>query len=1398
MSAVVGVVNRFSEFREKGVSADIALIFDAEYYIRSNPDVGADEATAIAHYLRIGWAEGRNPSPLFDNDAYLDAYPDVAEAGFNPLVHYVGAGAKEMRNPHPLFDSSWYLERNPDVVTAGINPLAHYLSAGAAEGRTPNPLFDPKWYKVQAGLSGIAGALEHYILEGAKQGFAPHPLFDGKWYLEQYTDLAERNVNPLAHYLARGAIEHRQPHPLFDAKWYLSRYDDVARAGVNPLVHYVCSGGGERRWPNPLFDPDAYSKAAGLRADENPLKHFIIKGLGKGVATHPLFDAKWYLDHCGDAAAARANPLAHYLQYGAAEKSSPHPLFDAAWYLNEYPDVAASGLNPLVHFVELGWKENRNPSAYFDVRWYLKSHQDVAKAGINPLVHYLSHGWKEGRATSERFDTQFYLEENDDIERAKLNPLAHYIHTGRYEGRTAVPMVDPKSKPGQPNLGAAIGCPVVVYESHNLKLQGAPNSLFEIAKGVHSRRHFQPVLMANEPGPLSELYDREGIQFVAHGVSQNRMKDASLRDGFIQKLADLYKEINASVVHVNTLQNFHCILAADRAGIPSVWNVRESEDPETYYDYLSEDLREMAYSAFDKVSTVVFVADATRKLWLPKLQGVAQSQTILNGIDADRLKKFVHSADRRSIRKSYGIEDDDVVVLCVGTVIPRKGQQDITAAIARLDDKAKSRVVLAIVGLNASEYSRTVRSEMEALEAQGIRTIAIEESRSDEQRKSVAELYKASDVFVLSSRIESYPRVVLEAMEFGLAVVSTPCFGVKEQLVDGESALFYEEGDADELASHIGSFVNDDERRANFARAAHDRLKVLNNYEQMLAAYEGVYRRLLATKEGRPSHQSDPRSPADDVAPEAYSHQLSILVISRTPENMSRVLQTINRERLSAPFEVLCSWNGDTESANDIDIPAGMDFRLIEQRPYNFARNNNGLAAKARGRYLLFLNDDVIADEGAIRSALCAIKDPTVGMVGINLRYQDDRLQHAGVFFDEHGKPFHRLKHQVKWDDPSIAADEFVPCVTGAFIMMRAAEFNAVRFDEAFNVCGEDIALNLSYRERFDREILYVATATAVHVENATRKKTGETKTPAEDMERILSYSRREKAGCQLTEVRRPKVRIVTEKPGWIMHRKAAEIQRHFGEKNVRINQDWSDAEIHYYINYGYFRAKPKHGITVANFTHYDPDHLADKFEQVAHEVDHCIAVSEATADVLRGMGVPDDKISVIVVGADVHFQPLLTLGVVGRVYPGGRKGEDIIKSLQSDPEVVKHVRIVAAKEGWESPVWSFDDPADFYRAVDYLLVPSRLEGGPVPFMEALACGTMSIAPEIGVVPQFPHISYPTGDVEALKKVILDLASKHVEQRMPLTKTMRGVDWAGWSVEHEKLFRFLLAEMVGD
>lgn len=115
-----------------------SILFNAHYYLTTNPDVYAAGMDPLLHFVRHGGQEGRKPNPIFDPEYYLAVYPDVAEAGMNPLCHYIEYGWKEERNPSAQFNTLEYLENNEDVRRANMNPLEHFLKYGLLEGRNIN------------------------------------------------------------------------------------------------------------------------------------------------------------------------------------------------------------------------------------------------------------------------------------------------------------------------------------------------------------------------------------------------------------------------------------------------------------------------------------------------------------------------------------------------------------------------------------------------------------------------------------------------------------------------------------------------------------------------------------------------------------------------------------------------------------------------------------------------------------------------------------------------------------------------------------------------------------------------------------------------------------------------------------------------------------------------------------------------------------------------------------------------------------------------------------------------------------------------------------------------------------------------------------------------------------
>jgi glycosyltransferase involved in cell wall biosynthesis len=81
-----------------------------------------------------------------------------------------------------------------------------------------------------------------------------------------------------------------------------------------------------------------------------------------------------------------------------------------------------------------------------------------------------------------------------------------------------------------------------------------------------------------------------------------------------------------------------------------------------------------------------------------------------------------------------------------------------------------------------------------------------------------------ASVYVLSSRFEGLPMVMIEAMSLGLPVVSFDCpTGPREVIEDGRSGILVPDGDVDALAAALLAVVEDPERRRALGAGAAER-----------------------------------------------------------------------------------------------------------------------------------------------------------------------------------------------------------------------------------------------------------------------------------------------------------------------------------------------------------------------------------------------------------------------------------------------------------------------------------------------------------------------------------------------------------------------------------------------
>ena len=321
----------------------------------------------------------------------------------------------------------------------------------------------------------------------------------------------------------------------------------------------------------------------------------------------------------------------------------------------------------------------------------------------------------------------------------------------------------------------------VALVGHNLNVEGAPLFQYNIAKELAAGGWACDVL-APQDGPLQSRYAAAGItpQVVSHPLV-GATGAAMLRER-LHRVGRGWRDAGVEVVHANTLHGYWAVLAAQAAGLPSVWSIHESVDPREYFRQLPGFTYDLALDALETAGRVVFVADATRRIFAEAVGRPFRLITIPNGLDVARVERFCAGTSREQARQDLGVAEGRFVWLIVGTTAPRKGQLYFVRAAASVLGRREGRdCEFWIVGARESPYLAEVRQAI-AASPDPSRFRVVDET------PDVYPYYRAADGFVCASLEESLPAVVLEAFAFGLPLVSTDVYGIPEMVrreVDG-------------------------------------------------------------------------------------------------------------------------------------------------------------------------------------------------------------------------------------------------------------------------------------------------------------------------------------------------------------------------------------------------------------------------------------------------------------------------------------------------------------------------------------------------------------------------------------------------------------------------------------
>ncbi len=276
-----------------------------------------------------------------------------------------------------------------------------------------------------------------------------------------------------------------------------------------------------------------------------------------------------------------------------------------------------------------------------------------------------------------------------------------------------------------------------------------------------------------------------------------------------------------------TWDNVYGAIAATLAGVPMIVSELQNDRVAVRRGYTLGFRALEAFALRRLADHVVCCSHAVHRSYAQAMSGFAGKSSVIH----DAIEVMQPVPDQAEARRHFGLPLDVPIVGTIGRFTEQKDQAtQLRAARAQVDQHPRSLV--AIVG-----YGPLHDSLIEACERLGLSG----DVRFLGEITDPYPFYAAVDVFVMTSRWEGFPVVLLEAMASGRPVVSTDVGGIAEADEHGTSGFLTAPGDDAAIASALARLVADEPLRARFgvaARAAVEPYSIHRSGLQWIRLYE--------------------------------------------------------------------------------------------------------------------------------------------------------------------------------------------------------------------------------------------------------------------------------------------------------------------------------------------------------------------------------------------------------------------------------------------------------------------------------------------------------------------------------------------------------------------------------
>lgn len=352
----------------------------------------------------------------------------------------------------------------------------------------------------------------------------------------------------------------------------------------------------------------------------------------------------------------------------------------------------------------------------------------------------------------------------------------------------------------------------IVFISHASVLNGAPISLAELVEEILRVRAPETISVGwPVNGPIQDKFDLSGSDVFFYAGGFRGREILVTRPKIKKKLGKIFVEKKVDLVIANSLESFRAVQAASERRIPVIWMIHELMT--SYRD--RRELPEMR-SAAQLADRLIFNSRTSLAFSSELGAGIKEkSGVIYPGVHIPS-----QVVDKRTIRRELGLDMEGIILGSIGDICPQKGYESLIRAFGIIS-RSLPEARLLIIGRTPERFRDFKNRLMDIC-----RELALSDRvEFSGEKLDLPRRINLLDLLIHPSGIESFGRVIIEALAREIPVVAARSGGAEEILTDGETGSLVPVGDPKALAGVVLSMIDNRARSRVMAQRGRDEVK---------------------------------------------------------------------------------------------------------------------------------------------------------------------------------------------------------------------------------------------------------------------------------------------------------------------------------------------------------------------------------------------------------------------------------------------------------------------------------------------------------------------------------------------------------------------------------------------